>query len=171
MQNRGAASSGNYVFAATREVRPADAAALFVEAKGIVQAFSRRMTMEHIYYDDPMSTHQARAIVRIIVFDSADNASEAVRRQGNSFDPNGTAALGGNSFTNRDGGVRRAGRWNVRVGGDLPCLHEGLSQHGQVVTWMVMRNKNCSGMTEIVPASRAADFAQAVVDRHPQFAE
>lgn len=170
LQARSAATAGNFDLAPTREIPVTDAAALFVEAQGIVQAYSRRMTMDYINQNDPMSTHQARAIVRIITFDSVANANEAVRRQGNSFEPIGTPEPGRYSFMSNDDGVRRTGRWHVRVGGDLPCLHEGLSQHGRVVTWMVMRNKNCGGWAENLPAEFANNMAGAIVASYPRLA-
>lgn len=170
LQARSAATAGNFDLAPAREIPVTDAAALFVEARGIAQAFSRRMTMDYINQNDPMSTHQARAIVRIIIFDSAANANEATRRQGNSFEPIGTPEPGRYSFMSNDDGVRRTGRWHVRVGGDLPCLHEGLSQHGRVVAWMVVRNKNCGGWAENLPAEFANNMAGAIVAGHPRFA-
>lgn len=170
LQARSAAAAGNYQLAPTKELRVTDAAALFIEAQGIVQAYSRRMTMDFINQNNPMSVHRARGIMRVIVFDSATNANEAVRRQGNSFEPIGTPEKGRYSFMSLDDGVRRTGRWHVRVGGDLPCLHEGLSQHGRVVAWMVVRNRNCGGWVESLPAEFANNVAGALVASHPRFA-
>lgn len=171
MQARSAATIGNYKFATTREILVDDAARLFVDPTGISQAFSLRMTMDYINQNDPMSVHRARGIMRVIVFDTPTNASVAVRKQGNSFSPIGTPEEDKNSFVRDDNGSRSAGRWHVRVGGDLPCLHEGLSQRGRVVAWMVVRNKNCGGWTETLPASLADDVARAVVANHPRFAQ
>ena len=171
MQGRSAALIGNYEFAATTEISLDDAAGLFVNAEGIMQAFSRRMTMDYVNRNNPMSVHRARGIMRIFVFDTPTNASVAVRTQGNSFGPIGAPDGKDFSFVSNDDGSRRAGRWDVRVGGDLPCLHEGLSQRGRVVAWMVVRNKNCGGWTETIPAGLADDAARTVVAQHPRFAE
>lgn len=170
MQGRSAATIGNYEFATTTEISIDAATGLFVDATGIMQAFSRRMTMDYVNQNNPMSVHRARGIMRIIVFDTPTNASVAVRIQGYSFSPNG-APDGEDFFVSNDDGSQRAGRWHVRVGGDLPCLHEGLSQHGRVVAWMVVRNKNCGGWTENIPAGLADDAARTVVEQHPRFAE
>lgn len=170
MQARSSALAGDYEFATTREVPVAEAAGLFVEANGIVQAFSRRITMNYVNESDPMALHRARGIVRVIVFDTTSNASVAVRKQGNSFDPVGTREADKTSFMSNVDGVRRTGRWHVRVGGDLPCLHEGLSQHGRVVAWMVVRNKNCRGWVENLPAEIANFVASSLVENNPRFA-
>ena len=171
MQGRSAALIGNYQFAATTEISRDDAAGLFVDATGITQAFSRRMTMDYVNRNNPMSVHRARGIMRIFVFDTPTNASVAVRTQGNSFSPIGTPEAEKNSYVVNDDGSRRAARWHVRVGGDLPCMHEGLGQHGRVVAWMVVRNKNCGGWTETIPAGLADDAARTIVTNHPRFAE
>lgn len=163
LQARSAATAGNFTLAPTREIPVPDAAELFIEAQGIVQAYSRRMTMNYVNQNDPMSTHQARGIVRVIVFDTASNANVAVRKQGNSFEPIGTPQSEKTSFVTDDNGVRRAARWNIRVGGDLPCLHEGLAQRGRAVVWMVVRNRNCGGWVETTPESIARDLVGVVV--------
>ena len=170
LQGRSAALAGDYALAATKEIPNADATALFVDATGVVQAFSRRMTMNYIDRNDPMSFHRARGIMRVIVFDTSTNASVAVRKQGNSFSPIGTPEAEKTSFVTDEAGSRKAARWHVRVGGDLPCLHEGLSQYGRVVAWMVVRNKNCGGWVETTPAGLADDVARALITSHPRFA-
>ena len=163
MQERSNALAGDYEFATTREIPVAEAAGLFVDATGIVQAFSRRMTMNYVNQNNPMSTHQARGIARVIVFDTPTNANVAVRKQGNSFEPIGTPESEKTSFVIDDGGMRRAARWHARVGGDLPCLHEGLAQQGRAVVWMVVRNRNCGGWVETTPAWIARNLVGVVV--------